>query len=963
MSAAVTQELINANPERPKMIDKLVADRTVHKAPNSLLDNQMYVKVGGNDVFRVEPPVVHFRGFEINKPQKKSFYITNISTQSHRLNVLHPPPKSPFSISFPRKLGKMAPGLTQEVKVHITPKEYKYYSENIKVFTNLNFIIPLHAYPAVSLVHFPKVIEMGNVPLGEKVSRSFALESKVPVQFEYKLTEMNHNPNFTVEPMQGAIGPSGRTKFTITFEPARQITTTMQLKLEVSQFGFEPMIATVSGSSAGITEPGEIRAGVTTLIELDNHRKQGAGVQPKFVTSSSLALKSLNPAETSKFYPSTQDTLLNPREQTRNFASLTTKIFSPKGKKKVAVETKEEPKFIRGVRVPDMFSVMSTNAMLNFQPGKMTIAEMKEAIAVQQKLQEEKQEALEKQMASLAKENGESEDRSHPTDFSSKANTDVVFQGATDQMRQMVFLRRLKDYDEHEKSLSINPTKERIGQKTMGEDQREQIIVTWKKEAKDAAQKIRESQRNSNAHVMVKSKEERVIYPVEREDNTIEFGEVGQNDWKVRQAALESFVESMTTIIVRNRVDARLDRLKKFLSNRSDDDLYKRTTLHFDFNFKPQNLAAVSFPVLDNAFEKPPPQKIQPIPDIFPIEKFKLKVPLTYKLLDYKPIPIPALPVYLSPHEERSMRSGALEEHLYLPQRGLDPKKAGSITIAAAIKSVLGSRRDLGKAAEQNALLVYAPPAKLFEDSDEEGEAADVENSDEVEEEEQQEQKTEEKDLSHLITESNYTIPGTKSWPFTLLRSHPSLYPHSEMTLDSEVNPGAFALKPIPIGDVKKQRYYLTEEAGSGTLPSLEQTPTMTNRWQGKQSLDLRFSFAALIPLKHPHVDVDEEIPLQKGLDSEDELSDSDTDDEENAYKPTIPTVEFCRKMFMEDIDAKLGRETEAATQTAIRIAKEETNQEIDEERFTQLTRLPILIDECNAKTKDTFLHVANFLS
>ena len=45
--------------------------------------------------------------------------------------------------------------------------------------------------------------------------------------------------------------------------------------------------------------------------------------------------------------------------------------------------------------------------------------------------------------------------------------------------------------------------------------------------------------------------------------------------------------------------------------------------------------------------------------------------------------------------------------------------------------------------------------------------------------------------------------------------------------------------------------------------------------------MSLEFNFADLVPLKHPHVDLDDQVPIQSKLDKEDMLSDSDSDDEE----------------------------------------------------------------------------------
>lgn len=50
---------------------------------------------------------------------------------------------------------------------------------------------------------------------------------------------------------------------------------------------------------------------------------------------------------------------------------------------------------------------------------------------------------------------------------------DASFSGETLQMRELVFARSLSLYEQHQRSLLINPTKHRIGHAIMTEQQRD----------------------------------------------------------------------------------------------------------------------------------------------------------------------------------------------------------------------------------------------------------------------------------------------------------------------------------------------------------------------------------------------------------------------------------------------------------------------------------------------------------
>uniref|UniRef100_A0A7S4DEP7 Abnormal spindle-like microcephaly-associated protein ASH domain-containing protein n=1 Tax=Lotharella globosa TaxID=91324 RepID=A0A7S4DEP7_9EUKA len=520
---------------------KLVADSYNYVSPSPLEDGQVYVQIGGNKIFDIQPSVVHFRKFEVGEESVETIKVTNVSSKSQRMHILHPPASSPFSIEYPRKLGTMAPGTTQLIRVRITPEEWKYYQGNLKIHTSTNLVVPLHAYPKIGKINVPRFIDMGNTLVGEIVTRKFSLTCKSPVQFEYKIICLQYNPNFKISPLEGVIPPNSSTSFTISFTPTRQVTTRMSIKLEISQFGYKPMIATIVGSATELARPGDARNPCLTIDNVQESRLQRAGSIEEFETQARKTLHRITSVDgTDK---PTFLRLQSGSEISRTAMRMQTSMFTPEtipGKP----ESEPEDEFLRGVKIPDRFHQTAVNSILTFEPGKMTIAEMKEAIQQQQELQKKREAEVNRSLASPSS-SSQKKSKSHPTDYSYKPDVDVGFGGDTDQMREMIFLRKLKDYITHENKLSINPTRERIGQKLITNEQRSQILAKWQQDNKDAARRRREEGRTRSKHDLTLSAHERVVYPMERDVDPVVFNEVGQNDWESRQVALDVFKQTV----------------------------------------------------------------------------------------------------------------------------------------------------------------------------------------------------------------------------------------------------------------------------------------------------------------------------------------------------------------------------------------------------------------------------------
>mmetsp|Transcript_41189 Transcript_41189/g.80794 ORF Transcript_41189/g.80794 Transcript_41189/m.80794 type:complete len:1046 (-) Transcript_41189:201-3338(-) len=215
---------------------------------NLLLDNQVYHRVGKTNVLQIEPPIVFFKGYKLNKPQTQKFRVLNISNYVQRIHVL--PPSTPFfSINFNKK-GSLAPGMAEVVTITFKPDSHRHYTDNVKIHCpGDNLTVPIQAYPVMTNKMFPSRIDMGSCQMGESVTQNIKLECEYPVEYEYEVVAINTNPDYHITPMSGVVPANGARELKITYRPTRLITSQLKIKILVSQFGFEPFSCTIVGSA------------------------------------------------------------------------------------------------------------------------------------------------------------------------------------------------------------------------------------------------------------------------------------------------------------------------------------------------------------------------------------------------------------------------------------------------------------------------------------------------------------------------------------------------------------------------------------------------------------------------------------------------------------------------------------------------------------------------------------------
>jgi hypothetical protein len=214
-----------------------------------LLEKGSFEQIHRNEVVETRPHVLHFGGFQIHKEHSQVLRILNISVSSMRLAVIAP--STPyFQITFDKK-GLLAPGMSEDITVTFTPHEWRYYYDTVKIFCGEsaeNLVVPIHAYPSANDINLPRIVDFGKVAIGSTKTKTIPLSCKIPIQFEYDVTVVEAHPDFVVDPLSGMIPADGTVEIVVSFAPTRHRTARAELRFNIAQFGFEPVMVSIVGA-------------------------------------------------------------------------------------------------------------------------------------------------------------------------------------------------------------------------------------------------------------------------------------------------------------------------------------------------------------------------------------------------------------------------------------------------------------------------------------------------------------------------------------------------------------------------------------------------------------------------------------------------------------------------------------------------------------------------------------------
>jgi len=206
-------------------------------------DNILYY----SDKIRCFPSIVHFSGFNVNTTQKQFLRIVNKGKKKIRINVQ--PPETPYFSIEHKKKGYIIPEMSEDVLISFTPTHWKYYYDSIKIVgPDINVVVPLHGYPVLTNIDFPKRINFGQVPLAYTKRKTIPITCNIPIDFEFKIEIIEPSPFFSIYPLKGVIPALHSIDIVIEYKPCSYRSSHLSFQIEISQFNFKPHKVKVFGT-------------------------------------------------------------------------------------------------------------------------------------------------------------------------------------------------------------------------------------------------------------------------------------------------------------------------------------------------------------------------------------------------------------------------------------------------------------------------------------------------------------------------------------------------------------------------------------------------------------------------------------------------------------------------------------------------------------------------------------------
>ena len=257
-------------PDVPDTFDSL------HKKSHNIVHNKTLINpvpgpgdaIGKSKYFTATPAMVHFGGLVVGKVHEQVINVVNHSSNAQRMYV-YPPADPAFKADYVKQ-GALAPGMSQKITVRFKPTEYKYYHDYVRIQTDgkLFILVPLHAYPVLNKLEFPRELRFGSVPLCEPKKLQIQLECSIPVDFSYELEVVKPQAYFHVTPLEGFIPANGKIAIEVTFSPLTLGQCNLEMLLHVGQYGWEPMTCIVTAQAvSGLLESRELKNAEKRLCE------------------------------------------------------------------------------------------------------------------------------------------------------------------------------------------------------------------------------------------------------------------------------------------------------------------------------------------------------------------------------------------------------------------------------------------------------------------------------------------------------------------------------------------------------------------------------------------------------------------------------------------------------------------------------------------------------------------------
>lgn len=732
--------------------------------PNPLTDGRVFVKQGQNRCFRVDPPVVHFAGFTPGRTHSQIIKIKNISSRSQRVAILDPT-TSQFSIRM-SKLGLVAPGMCEEVTIEFTPDDLRYYYDCLRLHSEgENLAVPCHGYPVANDVRIPRSVDFGSVPINQEMRKSIEISCQTPLNFEYECTVVEPHSEIELAALTGIVPAMGVAGIELIYRPTTYRTSMMRFKFKLSQFGFEPVMVTVRGNcipgqlkevALSATRGGEMfmaeqlgltresfgqagQAGLTQTLNAFGKAGQTTGSIGNMSSNYFSADQGADLANTgggggarndlvSSYRASQQRLERSQRLSDHGAGVLSTKMpnFRP--------PTPDQT--VEGIRFPpNVLTHAAVANVLTQEPGKLKIRDLKKAI-------DEAKEKAEADAAQLAAATGDGIAAAQPTSG-----------GVGRQLVETIFEGKYRDVEEFERSKEIKWFVS-IGDENMTE---EEIATAQNNYRARVEQEKEEKELVDRQRKRTELLSERATFPWAEPPPPPEEGQpdpppvhssgmvpvwpesTGQET--VRRFGLERFVDAARVVIIKNRADGRLAKLRALfervggtveaigeLVDMWDDEEAMQGAMGGNegdvdgdgrvdtMRLTVQTVERFAFPAYrESEFaDRELIETMETIPDFEELDTFPLKVPKECELMGYRQWQTPIMPFDFPSSAAPEIRVGAQEEsvirHYCDTPEDLQQKAAGVEAAGAPVNLAVPVRPQAFVSAD-----VYVPSQRYAE--------------------------------------------------------------------------------------------------------------------------------------------------------------------------------------------------------------------------------------------------------
>jgi len=485
--------------------------------PNHLLDSETFSKVAKNDVVVASPSVIHFGGFEVGRLHTHRLDLVNCSSEVQRYHIIAPQTKY-FKIKY-TKGDRLIPGLALHVDVSFEASEWRYHYDCIRVHCrgSDNLVIPIHAYPTLDHAGVPKNYTFPPTPIGIQQTKVVPLRSPHPVSFEFRVSILEGNPAFAVQPMEGMVPPNGEARINVIFTPIAFVTATMRMLIETSQFNSKPLICVFGGTC---------RPGMITQVDGSRSGQRHATDPPS----------TLDPTEIKP---------LDVARKRKQLLKLTKVSFHGRRPPGSAGDSESSASELEkdGLMFPkDLNNPQAISYVLNQRPGRMTAKQLRDVIS----------------QASTRKKSAKASRARKEALFVTKTN-DLQAEERANQLRWITKLGeeamspRSKEEVTEDRTTALEIYKQKRGDPTVDDEVgRSNSVAKYKRIERGVDRPESPSRRPSKASA------------VDGDEPSPEFDHYKNDPWMLKNRALFLFNQAARKVLIQNRADHNLAKMRRF---------------------------------------------------------------------------------------------------------------------------------------------------------------------------------------------------------------------------------------------------------------------------------------------------------------------------------------------------------------------------------------------------------------